>query len=123
MACRRSILSLYIEHIMASTLGNLEFTVLLAVARLGEDAYGAALRRDLSARTQRDYSIGAIYATLQRLEDKGLVRSRMSDPQPVRGGRAKRCFSPTAAGRVALGEGARQREHLLRDLALVKRLV
>lgn len=108
---------------MPQTLGNLEFTILLAVARLGDGAYGAGVRRDLAARAGRDYSIGAIYATLQRLEDKGLLRSRMSQPSPVRGGRAKRCFSATAAGRVALAEGARQREHLLRDLALVKHLV
>lgn len=108
---------------MGQTLGNLEFTILLVVARLGAGAYGAAVRRDLAGRVGRDYSIGVIYATLQRLEDKGLLRSRMSEPSPVRGGRAKRCFSPTAAGRAALAEGARQRAHLLRDLALVKRLV
>ena len=104
------------------TLGALEFTVLLSVARHADDAYGAALRRDVSARADRDYSIGAIYATLQRLEDKGFVRSRLSDPTPVRGGRARRCFSLTSAGRTALQEGARRREHLLKDLSLVWRL-
>lgn len=108
---------------MTSTLGNLEFTTLLAVAQLGDnDAYGAAVRRQVSARVGRAYSIGAIYTTLQRLEDKGLVRSRISDPTPVRGGRAKRCFSLTAPGRLALRAGARERERLLQDLALVKGL-
>jgi DNA-binding PadR family transcriptional regulator len=104
------------------TLGALEFTVLLSVARHVDEAYGAALRRDVSARAQRDYSIGAIYATLQRLEDKGFVRSRHSEPTPVRGGRARRCFVLTAAGRTALREGARRRQHLLEDLSLVWRL-
>ena len=52
------------------TLGALELTVLLTVARLGEDAYGLAVRRDVSTRTRHDYSVGAVYTTLQRLEDK-----------------------------------------------------
>lgn len=89
------------------SLGALELTVLLAVARLGEDAYGLAVRRDVSARTQRDYSVGAVYATLQRLEDKGFVNSRTTDPLPVRGGRARRLFELTAAGRRALREAQR----------------
>ena len=83
-------------------LGPLELTVLLAVARLGEGAYGLAIRRDRAARTGRDHSVGAIYTTLQRLEDKALVTSWMSDPTPVRGGRAKRCYRVTALGDEAL---------------------
>ena len=89
------------------SLGALELTVLLAVARLGEEAYGLAIRRDVSDRTERDYSVGAVYATLQRLEDKGFLRSRTTDPLPVRGGRARRLFEPTAAGRRALREAQR----------------
>ena len=87
--------------------GELELGALLSVARLGDDAYGASIRRDLSERAGRDYSVGGIYTTLQRLEDKGLLTSTMSAPTAVRGGRAKRCFRVTAAGREAV-ERARQ---------------
>ncbi len=90
-----------------STLGTLELAVLLAVARLGDDAYGLAVRRDLAARTARDYSVGAVYTTLQRLEDKGFVASRASAPLPVRGGRSRRHFSLTGAGARALREAER----------------
>ena len=90
-----------------TTLGSLELTVLLAVARLGDDAYGLAIRRDLAARTGRDYSVGAIYTTLERLEAKGLVSSRVAAPQPRRGGRSRREFRVTAAGRAALRRAER----------------
>src|SRR5437764_1028597 len=63
---------------MSATLGQLELTVLLAVARLGDDAYGLGIRRDVSARTGRDYSIGAVYTTLQRLQAD--ARRRRSTP-------------------------------------------
>jgi DNA-binding PadR family transcriptional regulator len=85
-----------------ATLGDLEVAVLLSVARLGGDAYSAAVRRDVSERTQREQTVGAVHATLQRLENKKLVRSWMSDATPVRGGRAKRCYALTAAGERAL---------------------
>jgi PadR family transcriptional regulator PadR len=88
-------------------LGNLELTVLLAVARLGDEAYGLAIRRDVSARTRRDYSVGAVYTTLQRLEDKGLVTSHSTEPLPVRGGRSRRQYTLTAAGRRTLREAER----------------
>lgn len=90
------------------TLGSLELAALLTVARLGGDAYGLAVRRDLGDRTGRDYSVGAIYTTLQRLEDKGLLRSRASDPLPVRGGRSRRHFALTGAGARALRAAERQ---------------
>jgi DNA-binding PadR family transcriptional regulator len=83
-------------------LGPLELNVVLAVARLGDDAYGLAIRRDLAARTGRDHSVGAIYTTLARLETKGLVTSRLTEPLPVRGGRARREFRLTGAGARAL---------------------
>lgn len=91
----------------STPLGSLELTVLLAVARLGNDAYGLAIRRDLATRTGRDYSVGAIYTTLGRLEAKGLVASRMTEPLPVRGGRARREFRLTGAGERALREAER----------------
>ena len=89
------------------SLGALELTVLLAVARLGDDAYGLAVRRDVSARTGHDYSVGAVYTTLQRLEDKRFVTSHSTEPLPVRGGRSRRQFHVTAAGRRALAEAQR----------------
>ena len=83
-------------------LGPLELSVILAVSRLGEDAYGLAIRRDVSARTGHDYSVGAVYTTLQRLEDKGLLKSRASAPLPVRGGRTRRHYLLTGAGARAI---------------------
>ena len=88
-------------------LGSLELVILLAVARLGEDAYGLAIREDVSQRTGHDYSVGAVYTTLERLAAKGLVSTRMSDPLPVRGGRARRHFKVTAAGQRALRQAER----------------
>jgi PadR family transcriptional regulator PadR len=89
------------------TLGVLELTILLAVVRLGDDAYGLGIRRDVSARTRHDYSVGAIYTTLERLADKGFVSSHSSEPVPMRGGRSRRQFKVTAAGRRAIGEAQR----------------
>jgi len=98
----------YILVVMsASKLGMLELAVLLGVARLKENAYGLAIRTDLTDRTGRDYSVGAVYTTLQRLQDKGLLTSRATDPLPVRGGRSRRHFSLTGAGARALREAER----------------
>lgn len=88
-------------------LGEFEHVVLLAVLRLGEDAYGMEVRREIEERTGRDVSTGAVYATLDRLEEKGLVASGLSDPTPERGGRARRIFRVTAAGSRALREARR----------------
>ncbi len=96
-----------IEVMSVFTLGTLELAALLAVTRLGDDAYGLAVRRDLTERTGRDYSVGAVYTTLQRLEDKGLLTSRASDPLPVRGGRSRRHFTLTGAGARALRDAER----------------
>jgi PadR family transcriptional regulator, regulatory protein PadR len=82
--------------------GEFELAVLISVGTLGDDAYGVAVREAVSAHLERDCAVGAVYTTLQRLEHKGLVRSWMSEPTPVRGGRAKRCFALTAAGARAI---------------------
>jgi DNA-binding PadR family transcriptional regulator len=87
--------------------GGLELAALLAVARLGQDAYGLEVRRELIDRAGRDYAIGAVYTTLQRLEDKGFLKSRFSDPLPVRGGRSRRHFTLTGAGQRALRDAER----------------
>ncbi len=92
---------------MTPTLGTLELAALLTVARLGDDAYGLAVRRDLAERTGRDYSVGAVYTTLQRLEDKGFLTSHASDPLPVQGGRSRRHFTITGAGARALRDAER----------------
>ena len=89
------------------TRGVLELTVLLAVARLGTEAHGLAVRRDISTRTGREHSVGAVYTSLYRLEEKGLLASSASDSLPVRGGRARRCFTVTAEGQRALRHAQR----------------
>ncbi len=83
-------------------LGEFEQFVLLALARLGDEAYGVTIRQTLVERAGRHVSFGAIYSTLRRLEEKGLVRSAYGDPEPVRGGRAKKHVALTARGRSAL---------------------
>jgi PadR family transcriptional regulator PadR len=82
--------------------GEFELYVLLALAHQGEDAYGVTIRREIEARTGRTIVIGAVYATLARLEEKGLVQFRVSEPQPIQGGRARKYFTLTAAGTRAL---------------------
>jgi DNA-binding PadR family transcriptional regulator len=95
----------YTVGIMAArAIGEFELAVLLCVGLLRDDAYGVTVRGAVSERLGRDCSIGAVYTTLQRLEQKGLVKSRTSDPTPVRGGRAKRLFALTAAGDRAIRE-------------------
>lgn len=84
------------------TLGELEQAVLLALLRLGDDAYGASVHRELEARTGRELALGAVYSTLARLEAKGLVRSAMGEPTARRGGRRRRQFEILPPGRDAL---------------------
>jgi PadR family transcriptional regulator, regulatory protein PadR len=83
-------------------LGSLEHLVLLALVRLGDNAYGMTVRREIEERTGRGLSIGAIYATLERLEAKGYVRSEIGEPTAERGGRGKRIFRLEARGEAAL---------------------
>lgn len=83
-------------------LGSLEHIVLLAVMRLGNEAYGVRVRKEIQDTAGRDLSIGAVYATLVRLESKGFVTSSEGEPTAERGGRAKRYFHVTAEGRHAV---------------------
>lgn len=87
-------------------LGEFEQMVLLAVARLRGDGYGVSIRREIERRTGRDVTVGAVYATLARLEEKGLLASEEGEPTPRRGGRARRHFGILPAG-VASLEAAR----------------
>lgn len=79
-------------------LGEFEYLLLTAAARLGEDAYGAAIRQEIEDATRRRCSIGALYTTLDRLEAKGFIKTWMGDPTPQRGGRPKRMVRLTAKG-------------------------
>jgi len=79
-------------------LGEFEYLLLTAAVRLGEDAYGSAIRHEIEATTERCCSIGALYTTLDRLEAKGLLKTWMGEATPQRGGRAKRMVLVTAKG-------------------------
>lgn len=83
-------------------LGEFEQMVLLAVLRLGDNAYGVTIRAEIEARTGRAVSRGAIYVTLDRLEAKGYLRSWLAHPTPERGGKGKRVCQVEQAGLVAL---------------------
>ena len=83
-------------------LGEFEYAVLLAVLHLREDAYAVPIRELIEERTGRPVARGALYTALERLEAKACVRSRMGDPTPERGGRARRYFSLTPLGLRAL---------------------
>jgi PadR family transcriptional regulator PadR len=87
---------------MAHGLGEFEQLVLLALLRLGPEAYGVAIRDEIEKRTGRSVALGAVYTTLLRLEDKGFVATRLGDPTPQRGGRRKKYYRPLAAGRREL---------------------
>jgi PadR family transcriptional regulator, regulatory protein PadR len=84
-------------------LGEFEYLMLTAVARLGDQAYGLAIRQEIEEATGRQCSLGALYTTLDRLELKGLIRTWMGDPTPQRGGRPKRMVRITSTGEQAAG--------------------
>ena len=83
-------------------LGEFEYAVLLAAMHLSDEAYAVPVRELIEARTGRPVARGALYTALERLEAKGCLRSRMGDPTPERGGRARRYFSVTQSGLRAL---------------------
>src|SRR3984893_18596803 len=88
-------------------LGEFEHIIVLALLRLEDRAYGVTVRQGIEFRTKREGSIGAVYATLDRLESKGYVKSRRGDPTPERGGRSKRFFRVTAKGVTAVNRSQR----------------
>jgi len=88
-------------------LGDFEQIVLLAMVRLGPEAYGATIRREIEARTGRELAVNAVYITLDRLENKGFVKSRIGDPTPQRGGRRRKHFALLPAGRRAIAQVCR----------------
>jgi len=92
--------------------GEFELMVLLTLIRLGEDAYGVPICHEIEKRSGREAALGSVYAALERLEAKGLVKSRLGDATAVRGGRAKRYFRITAQG----VRDVRQTQRVLTDL-------
>ena len=87
---------------MAQHLGEFEQLVLMALMRLGDNAYGMSVREEIAARTGRDVSISAVYTTLERLERKGFTASRIGEPTAQRGGRRKKHYALAGAGQRAL---------------------
>jgi PadR family transcriptional regulator, regulatory protein PadR len=101
-------------------LGEFEHIVVLALLRLADQAYGAAVRKEIEARTNREVSIGAVYATLNRLETKGYVKSHLGDPTPERGGRSKRFFHVTAKGVAAVNRTHSALQNMTEGLGLIR---
>lgn len=99
-------------------LGEFEHVVVLALLRLSDRAYGVTIRKEIELRTEREVSVGAIYATLDRLESKGLVKSHLGEPTPERGGRSKRFFRVTARGMAALNRTQRVLQRMAEGLSL-----
>lgn len=89
---------------MADVLGAFEQAVLLAVVRLGDEAYGRAILREVQTRLERDVAAGAVHATLERLENKRLLSSRLGAGTPVRAGRPRRYYRLQPAGVRALND-------------------
>jgi DNA-binding PadR family transcriptional regulator len=85
-------------------LGEFEQIVLLAILRLGESSYGVPIRHEIESRTARSLTVGALYSTLERLEQKGYVASHYGDPTPERGGRSRRYFKIRPLGLRVLRE-------------------
>jgi len=98
------------------TIGQFEQAVLVALIRLGKDAYGRAILNEVQERLARDVSAGAVYATLERLEAKGLASSKLAPGTAIRGGRARRYFAPTGAGVRALNDAKSATDLLWRGL-------
>ena len=89
---------------MADMLDAFEQAVLLAIVRLRDDAYGRAILKEVQARLERDVAAGAVHATLERLQRKGLLTSRLGSGTPVRGGRARRFYRLQPAATRALND-------------------
>lgn len=101
---------------MAEILGSFEQAVLLAILRLGDNAYGRAVLSDVQARLEREVAAGAVHATLARLERKGLIASRLGPGTPIRAGKARRFYRIRANGFRALNDARDTIETLWRGL-------
>lgn len=101
-------------------LGEFEHIVVLALLRLEDQAYGVTVRQEIEFRTKRDVSIGAVYATLDRLERKGYVKSYLGEPTPERGGRSKRFFRVAAKGLAAVNRTQRALQRMTEGLDVIR---
>jgi DNA-binding PadR family transcriptional regulator len=101
---------------MADVLGAFEQAVLLAILRLGDEAYGRAILKEVQTRLERDVAAGAAHATLERLENKGLLTSRLGSGTPVRAGRARRYYRLQPAGIRALNDARAAVDHIWHGL-------
>ena len=99
-----------------ANIGELEELILLTVGILYKEAYGVAVMDEVEKQTGRSLNISAVHAVLKRLEEKGLVKSRMSDPTEERGGRRKRIFLLTASGKRALEDAHEIRNQLFQQI-------
>lgn len=90
--------------------------VMLALMRLDDEAYGVPISHEIEQRSGREVALGSVYAALERLEEKGLVTSRLGDPTAERGGRAKRYFKVTAQGLHGVRETQKALMNLWRGL-------
>jgi PadR family transcriptional regulator PadR len=112
----------YIVEVMfrRDYLGEFEHIIVLALLRLEDKAYGVTVRQEIQFRTKREVSIGAVYATLDRLEAKGYVKSYRGDPTPERGGRSKRFFRVTAKGVAAVNRTQWALQSMTEGLDLIR---
>lgn len=101
-------------------LGEFEQFLLLSILKLGDNAYGSTIRQLLAETIQRDVTIGALYTTLERLEKKGLLDSKMGEVTPERGGRAKKYFKVTAKGLQALKRSKQALMSMWENVALIQ---
>jgi PadR family transcriptional regulator PadR len=101
-------------------LGEFELMVMLALIRLEDDAYGVPISREIEQQTGREVAMGSVYATLERLEEKGFVSSYLGEPTAERGGRARRYFRATKEGLRKVRETRKALDKLWQDLPVLK---
>lgn len=101
-------------------LAEFEIYVMLAVLRLVDEAYGVTIRREIEDRAGRSVSVGAVYATLGRLEEKGMVEFRTSAPEPVQGGRSRKLVSLTPGGIDALEHSTAMLRRMMQGTAIAQ---
>ncbi|MBL7877169.1 MAG: helix-turn-helix transcriptional regulator [Cyclobacteriaceae bacterium] len=97
---------------MGAYLGEFEELVLLTIATLGEEAYGVSIQHDIETRCNRSISIGALHSTITRLEEKGFLKSWLGGATQARGGRSKRYYEITVAGKKSVAESKSLRDEL-----------
>ena len=103
-------------------LAEFEIFVMLAIVRLKENAYGVTIRKEIQEQAGRSVSIGAVYATLARLEEKRMLEFRVSDPEPVQGGRSKKLVSLTPTGLASLQHSASMLKRMMDGTPLAQRV-